>query len=95
MRQENQPSLKKRASGVLERQHKDKKKASSDVRLADHPKPKKKKTPSRVARDLRRRREFWKRLKVARQLRAENIAAHYTRLQETWTVPVHNLLCGS
>ena len=51
------------------------------VRLPDHPKPKKKKTPSRVARDRRQRREFWKRMKVARQLRAENLAAHYARLQ--------------
>ena len=91
--QGNQPPLKKRASGVLACQHKEKKqKASSDVRLADHPKPKKKKTPSRVARDRRRRREFWKRMKVARQLRAENLAAHYTRLQETRMLPVHNLL---
>ena len=84
--QGNQPPLKKRASGVSACQHKDKKTDSSDVRLADHPKPKKKKTPSRVARDRRRRREFWKRMKVARQLRAENLAAHYARLQETRTV---------
>ena len=87
--QENQPPLKKRASGVLACQHtcKDKKnKASSDVRLGDHPKPKKKKTPFRVARDRRRRREFWKRMKVARQLRDENLAAHNARLQETRTV---------
>ena len=35
--QGNQPPLKKRASGVLVSQHKDKKKASSDVRLADQP----------------------------------------------------------
>ena len=84
--QGNQPPLKKRASGVSACQHKDKKTDSSDVRLADHSKPKKKKTPSRVARDRRRRREFWKRMKVARQLRAENLAAHYARLQETRTV---------
>ena len=85
--QGNQPPLKKRASGVLACQHKDKKQnASSDVRLADHPKPKKKKTPSRVAWDRKRRREFWKRMKVARQLRAENLAAHFARLQETRTV---------
>ena len=71
--QGNQPPLKKRAYGVLACQHKDKKKASSDVRPADHPKAKKKKTPSRVARDRRRRREFWKRMKVARQLRALTI----------------------
>ena len=44
--QGNQPPLKKRASGVLACQHKEKKqKTSSDVRLADHPKPKKKKNP--------------------------------------------------
>ena len=82
--QGNQPPLKKQAFGVLACQHKDKKqKASSDVRLADHPKSKKKKIPSHVARDRRRCREFWKRMKVARQLRAENLAAHYPRLQET------------
>ena len=39
-----------------------------------------------MARDRRRRREYWRQLKVARQLRAENLAAHYARLQETRTV---------
>ena len=39
-----------------------------------------------MARDRKRRREYWRRLKVARQLRAKNLAAHYARLQETRTV---------
>ena len=29
---------------------------------------------------------YWKNIKVARKLRAENFAAHKTQLQETWTV---------
>ena len=30
--------------------------------------------------------EYWRRFKLARQLRAENLAARYARLQETRTV---------
>ena len=69
-------------------QHKDKKQGSSDVRLVAQPKQKKKKkkTPSRVARDRRRRAEYWNRIKVARQLSAENLSAHYAKLQESRTV---------
>ena len=83
-----QSPLKKRASGVVASQHKNKEQGSSDVRLVAQPKQKKKKkkTPSRVARDRRRRREYWNRIKVARQLSAENLSAHYTKLQESMTV---------
>ena len=45
----------------------------------------KKKPPAVVARDRARRKEYWKRMKVARQLRAENLSLHYL-LQETQTV---------
>ena len=57
-----------------------------DIRLYEQPKPKIKKTPSRVDRDRRQHREYWKRMKDARQLRAENLAAHFAWLQETSTV---------
>ena len=59
---------------------------SSNVRLAEQPKLKKKKPPAQVARDRTRRKAFWKRIKVARKLSAENWAAHYARLQETKSV---------
>ena len=64
--------------------HTDKKiKDSSDVKLGQ---PKlKKKPPSQVRRDRARRRRYWKRMKVARQLSAENLAEHYKRL-ETETI---------
>ena len=39
-----------------------------------------------MARDSARRKGFWKRTKVARQLRAKNFAAHYAKLQETKTL---------
>ena len=52
---------------------------SSDVRLAQ-PKPKKKPL-AQVARDHARRREFWKRMQIPRQLRAENLALHYRLLE--------------
>ena len=77
--QVNHPQLKTRASGVSACQHQDKKNASSDVQLADQPKPKKKITTSCMARDRRRRREYWRRLKVARQLSRENLAAPYKK----------------
>ena len=52
-------------------QHTDKKrKDPSDVRLAQ-PKPKKK-SPAQVARDRARQKEFWKRMRLPRQLRADN-----------------------
>ena len=65
-------------------QHTDKKREdSSDVQLAQ-PKPKKK-SPAQVARDRARRREFWKRIRLPRQLRAENLALHYRLLAEAQT----------
>ena len=79
-----QSPLKKRASGVVASQHKDKEQGFSDVRLVAQ--PQQKKTPSRVARDRIRRREYWNRIKVARQLSAENLSAHYAKLQESRTV---------
>ena len=38
---------------------------SSDVRLAEQPKPKKNKFSTQVARDCSRRKAYWKRIKVA------------------------------
>ena len=77
-----------RASGpALASQHMDKKhQKSSDARLADQPKLKKKNTPSQVARDCAREIAYWKSIKVARKLRAENLAAHNIQLQITKTV---------
>ena len=79
-----QSPLKKRASGVnFASQHTDKKRQdSSDVGLAEKPKRKKKKTPAQVARDRARRKAYWKNIKVARKLRAENFAAHRAKLRE-------------
>ena len=66
-------------------QHTNKKlKDSSNVGLAKQ-KLKKKKSPAQVARDRFRRKECWKRMKVARQVTAENLALNYL-LQETDTV---------
>ena len=67
-----QPPLKKHTSGVKSAsQHTDKKRQnSSDVRLAEKPKRKKKKTPAQVARDRAGRKAHWKNIKVARKLRA-------------------------
>ena len=56
---------------------------SSNVK-AEQPKLKKK-PPAVVARDRARRKEYWKRMKVPRQLRAENLALFY-KLQELQTV---------
>ena len=79
-----QPPLKKRASGLnFASQHTDKKRQdSSDVGLAEKPKRKKKKIPAQVARDRARRKAYWKNIKVARKLRAENFAAHRAKLRE-------------
>ena len=61
-------------------QHTDKKlKDSPDVQLAQ-PKPKKE-SPAHVARDRARRKDFWKRMQLPRQLRAENLALHYRLLE--------------
>ena len=80
-----------RASGKSASQHTDKNQDSSNVGQAEQPKLKKKKTPAQVARDRDRRKSYWKRIKLARQLRkaklrAENLAAYYAQLQETTTV---------
>ena len=84
----NRKPLKERASGRNSvGQHTDKKhQDSSGVRLAEQPKRKKKKSPARIARDRARRKAYWKDLKIARKLGAENTAAHYAQLQETRTV---------
>ena len=70
----------KKSSALVASQHTDKKhKDSPDVKLAQ-PKPKKK-SPAQVARDRARRKEFWKRMQLPRQLRAENLALHYRLLE--------------
>ena len=79
------------ASGKSASQHTDKNQDSSNVGQAEQPKLKKKKTPAQVARDRDRRKSYWKRIKLARQLRkaklrAESLAAYYAQLQETRTV---------
>ena len=72
------------ASGVKSAsQHSDKNQESSNVAQAEQPKLKKKKTPAQVARNSARRKAFWKRTKLARQLRTKNFAAHYAKLQDT------------
>lgn len=82
-----QPS-KEPASGLKSaRQHMDKKhQDSSSVMLAEQPKRKNKKTSARVARDRARRKAYWKDLKIARKLSAENTAAHFAQLQDTRAV---------
>ena len=60
--------------------------AAADTRLAEQPKRKKKKSPARVARDRERRKAYWKHIKVAKKLRAENLAAYHAQLQETRTL---------
>ena len=47
--------------------------------------PELKKSQAQVARDCARWKEYWKHIKVARQLRGENLAKHY-HLQELETV---------
>ena len=79
------------ASGKSASQHTDKNQDSSNVGQAEQPKLKKKKTPAQVARDRDRRKSYWKRIKLARQLRkaklrAESLAAYYAQLQETRSV---------
>ena len=64
-------------------QHSDKNQESSNVGQTEQPKLRKKKTPAQVARDSARRKASWKRMKLARQLRAKNFAAHYAKLQDT------------
>ena len=76
------------ASGIKPASQRTEKKldVSSDIRLTEQPKLKKKKPPAQVARDRSRRKAFWKRTKFARKLSAENWAAHYARLQKTKSV---------
>ena len=78
-----QQEPKKKSSARGPSQHTDKSEHSSDVKLAQ-PKPKKK-SQAQVARDRARRREFWKRMRFPRQLRAENLALHYRLLAEAQT----------
>ena len=78
------------ASGKSASQHTDKNQDSSNVGQAEQPKLKRK-TPAQVATDRDRRKSYWKRIKLARQLRktklrAENLTAYYAQLQETWKV---------
>ena len=58
---------------------------SSDVQLAQT-KPKKK-SPAQVARDRARRREFWKPMRIPRQLRAEKLALHNRLLAQKEASP--------
>ena len=55
---------------------------SSSVRLSKQPRLKIKKTLAQVARVRARRKAYWKQVKLARKLSAENLAAH-NQLQET------------
>ena len=71
---------KKKSSALVASQHTDKKlKDSPDVQLAQL-KPKKK-SSAQVARERARQKEFWKRMQLPRQLRAENLALHYRLLE--------------
>ena len=91
-----QQKPKKKSSARGASQHTDKKREdSSDVQLAQ-PKPKKK-SPAQVARDRARRREFWKRMRLPRQLRAENLALHCQLLAEAQTEasPQSSVVCQS
>ena len=62
-----------------------KRKDSSDVQLAQL--KQKKKSPAQVARDCARQKEFRKRMRLPRQLRAENLALHYRLLAQTEASP--------
>ena len=66
---------------------------SSDVQLAQ-PKPKKK-SPAQVAMDRARRREFWKRMRIPRQRRAENLALHYRLLAQKEASPQSTVVSQS
>ena len=81
------PKRKKNKSSTLPSGPKSAKQPSvqdSSNEKAEQPKLKKK-PPAVVARDRARRKEYWKRMKVPRQLRAENLALFY-KLQELQTV---------
>ena len=74
-----------RASRLPASPHTDKKDSSNVGPAPQNLKQKKKKSPAQVTRDRARRKDYWKRMKIARQLRAENLAGH-NRLQETEAV---------
>ena len=84
---------KNKSSTRASNKHTDKKiKDSSNIKLGQ---PKLKKKPqAQVARDRARRKEYWKRIKVARQLSPEILAEHYKRL-ETETVASPQVLVVS
>ena len=63
-----------RASGKSASHYTDKNQDSSNVGQAEQPKLKKKKTPAQVARDRDRRKSYWKRIKLARQLRIAKLS---------------------
>ena len=63
-----------RASGKSASQHTDKNQDSSNVRQAEQPKLKKK-IQAQVARDRARRKSYWKRIKLTRQLRKAQLRA--------------------
>ena len=89
-----QQKPKKKSSARVASQHTDKKREdSSDVQLAQ-PKPKKK-SPAQVARDRARQREFWKRMRIPRQLRAENLALHYHLLAQKEANPQSSVVSQS
>ena len=89
-----QQKPKKKSSARVTSQHTDKKREdSSDVQLAQ-PKPKKK-SQAQVARDRARRREFWKRMRIPRQLRAENLALHYRLLAQKEASPQSSVVSQS
>ena len=89
-----QQKPKKKSSARVASQHTDKKREdSSDVQLAQQ-KPKKK-SPAQVARDRARRREFWKRMRIPRQLRAENLALHYRLLAQKEASPQSSVVSQS
>ena len=88
-----QQKPKKKSSARGASQHTDKSKHSSDVQLAQ-PKPKKK-SPAQVARDRARRREFWKHMRIPRQLRAENLSLHYRLLAQKEASPQSSVVSQS
>ena len=74
-----QQKPKKKSSARVASQHTDKKRENSSYVEQAQPKPKTK-SPAQVARDRVRQREFWKRMRLPRQLRAANLALHYRLL---------------
>ena len=88
-----QQKPKKKSSDRVASQHTDKKREDfSDVQLAQL---KPKKSPAQVARDRARRREFWKRMRIPRQLRAENLTLHYRLLAQKEASPQSSVVSQS